>query len=375
MHPGCRIPSVVLVSSLVALSFCSAALADPVELKPVLLPYDESANKCTPPEGRNASIGFSRDNSRDFVTGIGQGLEKAAKDRGLSYSETNANSDAAKQVTDVTKLIAAGTGAVIATPVDPRVMTPQLLKLIEAGSYVGSIVAPPATTLVNAPQYRTGQTLAEEAAKYIASALGGRANVVLLTHDSLQFLASRFVAMRDVFKDNPDVRIVADISPAEVSEAGGYETMKLILAANTRVDVVLGADAVVLGALRALREAGKDRADQFLGGIDGDPEAVEEIRRGGAYKASVALSPPVFGYALGWFAADWLEGKSVPQAVDIQPFALNSRNMDRYEADLADPGAVFRDPERRRTYLSFYGNICAVTADNYLDYPWSSEGS
>lgn len=373
MRPGCRIKSVVLVASVVA--FCSPALADNIEPKPVLLPYDESASSCAPPEGRTPSIGFTRDNGRDFLTGIGQGLQKAAADRGLSYTEANANSDAARQATDVTALIAAGTGAVIAAPVDPRVMAPHLLELIGAGSYVGSIVAPPATTLVNAPQYRTGQTLAEEAANYINTALGGRANVVLLTHDSLQFLAARFVAMRDVFKDNPDVRIVADISPAEVSEAGGYETMKLILAANTRVDVVLGADTVVLGALRALREAGKDRPDQFLGGIDGEPEAVEEIRRGGPYKASVALSPPVFGYALGWFAADWLEGKSVPQAIDIVPFALNSRNMDRYQADLADPGAVFSDPERLRTYLSFYGNICTGNAGDYLDYPWSSEGN
>ena len=62
-----------------------------------------------------------------------------------------------------------------------------------------------------------------------------------------------------------------------MSEAGGYATMKLILAANAQVDVVLGADTVVLGALRALREAGKDRPRMFLGGIDGEPQAVAEI--------------------------------------------------------------------------------------------------
>jgi ribose transport system substrate-binding protein len=171
MRPGCRIKSVVLVASVVA--FCSPALADNIEPKPVLLPYDESASSCAPPEGRTPSIGFTRDNGRDFLTGIGQGLQKAAADRGLSYTEANANSDAARQATDVTALIAAGTGAVIAAPVDPRVMAPHLLELIGAGSYVGSIVAPPATTLVNAPQYRTGQTLAEEAANSSTPRLAG----------------------------------------------------------------------------------------------------------------------------------------------------------------------------------------------------------
>ena len=50
----------------------------------------------------------------------------------------------------------------------------------------------------------------------------------------------------------------------------------------------------------ALRDAGKDRPDQFLGGIDGEPEAVAEIKTGDSpYKASIALSSPVFGYAMG----------------------------------------------------------------------------
>ena len=183
------------------------------------------------------------------------------------------------------------------------------------------------------------------------------------------------VAMRDALKEMPGVRIAADISPATVNEQGGYDTMKLILAANADVDVVLGADTVVLGALRALREAGKARPDQFLGGIDGEPEAVAEIKRQDSpYKASVALSSPVFGYALGAFAADWLDGKSVPQGLDVLPFALTAENMAQYEADQLDPGAVYNDPVRRGAYLRMFGNICYDTRDQYLNFPWSSYG-
>jgi ribose transport system substrate-binding protein len=70
--------------------------------------------------------------------------------------------------------------------------------------------------------------------------------------------------------------------------------------AQPDIDVVLGTDTVVLGALAALREAGKDRPEQYLGGIDGEPKAIAEIKRAnGPYEASVALSSPVFGYALG----------------------------------------------------------------------------
>lgn len=78
-----------------------------------------------------------------------------------------------------------------------------------------------------------------------------------------------------------------------------------------------------------------------LGGIDGEAEAVAEIKRGDSpYKASISLASPVFSYALGQFAADWLDGKSVPQAMDILPIALTAQNMAQYERDVADPAAV-----------------------------------
>jgi ribose transport system substrate-binding protein len=101
---------------------------------------------------------------------------------------------------------------------------------------------------------------------------------------------------------------------------------------------------------------------------------VSEIKKGdGPYKASIALSSPVFGYAMGQYAADWLDGKSIPQAMDILPIALTKDNIAKYEADLADPAAAFKDPTRRAQYLSMYGNICYDTRDQYLNFPWSSE--
>ena len=88
---------------------------------------------------------------------------------------------------------------------------------------------------------------------------------------------------------------------------------------------------------------------------------------------SISLNSPVFGYAMGQHAADWLEGKQIPQAMDILPRALNNANVSAYEADLANPAAVFRDETRRNSYLKMYGNICYDTREKYLNFPWSSE--
>ena len=150
--------------------------------------------------------------------------------------------------------------------------------------------------------------------------------------------------------------------------------MQTILLAHPEIDVVLGADTVVLGAFNAdPREAGRVRPDQFFGGINGESEAVAEIKKGGPYKISISLASSVFGYAMGQHAADWLEGKSIPQAMDILPSALTAGNIVQYEVDLANPAAVFNDPKRRDAYLRMYGNICYDTRDQYVSFPWSSE--
>lgn len=342
---------------------------------PIRLPdHDAARPACGRPVGLQKKLVFVQDNRRDFMQGVGRGLEAAARARGLEYGVAFANNDPALMVRQVGGIVADKTGAIVVAPIHPPSLAPALKKVFAAGAYVGSIVAPPATSVLNAPQYLTGKVLAEAAADYIRSRLGGKAKVVLLTHDGLQFLAPRFTAMRDTLRALPGVTIVADISPATVDKDGGYRTMKTILLAQPTVDVVLGADTVVLGALAALREAGKARAEQFLGGIDGEPEAVVEIKKGGSpYKASISLASPVFGYAMGLHAADWLEGKSIPQAMDILPRALTIANIADYERDTANPGAVYADAARRAAYLKMYGNICFETRDQYINFPWSSE--
>ncbi len=313
-----------------------------------LPPFQAQATDCARPPNLARILAFAQDNEREFMQGVSRGLAAAARDRGLEFRRTVADSNGPRMIEQVQTLLASRVGGVVAAPVDAPSLTKSLQQVIWSGAYVGTIVPPPATTILNAPQYLTGKALGDAAASYIRGRLGGKAKVALLTHDSLQFLAPRFVAMRDSLRPLADVEIVADISPLTVNKAGGRATMRTILLAHPDIDVVLGADTVVLGALEALRDAGKARPDQFLGGIDGEPEAVAEIKSANSpYKASISLASPVFGYAMGQHAADWLDGKNIPQAMDILPKALNAENMAQYEADLANPGAVYADAGRR----------------------------
>jgi ribose transport system substrate-binding protein len=340
----------------------------------VFPPFDPDAPACSAPPGLMRTLAFVQENDRDFLEGVNHGLSLAAADRGLEYRRLLADSDAPKAAAEIRDLVEAKVGAMVATSSDPAVVSKDIQEAIWTGAYVGTVVPPPATLLLNAPQYQTGKVLADAAIGYIKGKLGGNAKVVLLTQDTMQYLAPRFQAMRDELSQLPGVTIVADIAPNPVTEQGGYDTMTTVLQAIPDIDMVLGADAVVLGALRALRDAKKDRPDQFLGGIDGEPQAITEIKSGNSpYKASIALNSPVFGYAMGQYGADWLDGKSVPQAMDILPIALTIDNLAAYEADLHNPAAAFSDPARRAYYLRMYGNICYDTRDQYVNFPWSSE--
>lgn len=375
-----RWPCALRVLSFAALTMTGLAIADAGEgpagltQRTVFPAFNPNAPACNAPPGLAKVLAFVQENDREFLHGVDRGLAMAAKDRGLEYRKAFANNDAIKAKEEIQSFLASKVGALVATSPDPAVVRHSLQEVIWSGGFVGSVVPPPATLLLNAPQYATGKALTDAAIKYINTRLGGKAAVVLLTQDALQFLTPRFEAMRDGLSKLPNVTIVADIAPRLVNKQSGFDTMNTILLANSDVDVVLGADTVVLGALQALRAAGRDRPDQFLGGIDGEPEAVSEIKKGnGPYKASIALSSPVFAYAMGQYAVDWLEGKSVPQAMDILPIALTNDNIAQYEADLANPAAAFLDPARRGAYLKMYGNICYDTRDQYVNFPWSSE--
>ncbi len=361
----------------VALMAIQAAAQDQpqgITKRRVFAPFQPDQPPCNKPPGLKSELAYVQENDREFLQGVSNGLSMAAHDRGLVYRRSLADNDVAKAIAEIEAFRAEKTGALVATSSDPSAVASRLQNVIWSGAFVGTVVPPPATLLLNAPQYETGKVLAEASIAYINSKLGGNAKVVLLTQDTMEYLTPRFEAMRDAFSKVPGVTIVADIAPNPVSKEGGFETMNTILAANPDIDVVLGGDAVVLGALQALRASGKDRPDQFLGGIDGEPEAVSEIRKpAGPFKASISLSSPVFGYAMGQFAADWLDGKSIPQAMDILPIALTGQNIDQYEADQKNPGAVYADPARKAEYLRMYGNICFDTRDQYVNFPWSSE--
>ena len=155
----------------------------------VFPPFNPDAPDCSRPVGLRKSLTFAQDNGRKFMQGVARGLELAAHDRGLAYEIEQADNKAAEMNQQVRKFIGSSGGALVISPVDSQSISAAIKQAIWSGAYVGSVVPPPAISLLNAPQYLTGKVLGDEAATYIKTRLKGKAKVVLLTHDQLQFLA------------------------------------------------------------------------------------------------------------------------------------------------------------------------------------------
>ena len=136
------------------------------------------------------------------------------------------------------------------------------------------------------------------------------------------------------------------------------------------IKVVLGGDTIVVGAYKALKDSGKLRDDMFLSGVDGDKEALELIKLGGAYKLSIAFAWTLMGYGLGQFGADWIEGKEVPRMIVAKGVQLGSpAAVNAFTGASADPASVFADRSRYETYLPLFGNVSHATRTTYWTKP------
>ena len=176
--------------------------------------FDPNAPACNAPPGLAKVLAFVQENEREFLQGVDHGLAMAAKDRKLAYRRVLADNDAGKAADEIRSFLGSKVGALVATSSDPSVVRHSLQEVIWSGAFVGTIVPPPATLLLNAPQYATGKALTDAAIQHINTKLGGIASVVLLTQDTMQFLTPRFEAMRDGLSKLPALRSSPTSPPA-----------------------------------------------------------------------------------------------------------------------------------------------------------------
>ncbi len=315
-------------------------------------------------------IAYANASSAQFLVALGDATKKAADDRGLEYLTAVADSNAARQVEQINTFLQRGVCGLGVMPAGGSAVDQAKLQAIQQGVAVFGVVAPKASQQLIGDQAAIGRKQAELAVEFIRENLGGRAKVVYF--NSVKVDPSQKIrhdaGIAVLRAAAPDIEVIVDtfggLSPDE-----GFKTMNSILQAHPDFEVLVGNDTALLGAQQAIRSAGREDQVKYIGGIDGDAQALEEIKKGGAYKVSLAVPYEVAGYGWGQHAADWIEGKSIPLVVALQVVALDSADaINRFRADMENPAPIYEDKERLPQFAKYLGSISYETRDGWVDY-------
>jgi ribose transport system substrate-binding protein len=329
-------------------------------------PFDPTAPAGAKPE-LPRRMGVALPAAAEIWTRADAATRQALEARGVDHVVANADGDSSRQVQQINSFFSRGVGAMMVFALDPATEKPLLLRGIKSGIGVFTGVLSPSTCQTVTDQYAFGLTWGKTVARYVRDRLAGSAQVVIFNEDNVPSLKPRHKGILEGLRAlGGGVRVVADetLQPAVTTQAG-FAAANTILSKNPGANVWIGADPGVLGALAALESKNNVTEETALFGTNGDSEALKEILKGGPFKGTFAFAIPALTYAMGQYAADWLEGKSIPQLIYAKPVYLNSSgSIEAYERDMRDPSAAFR--AGGANYYRLVGNISYETRNRYI---------
>jgi ribose transport system substrate-binding protein len=329
------------------------------ELEPFALGSAAGERPSLPPRLSLANV-----DSMNIYSLFAQGMRQACQDRGLTFAEVNAHGDPAKNAAQVQTFLQRGTGGLAMIPLGLQTQTPVMREALRAGCAVFGLSSAPATCQLLAHQYEVGKTHGAAAATWIREHLGGKAKVAYFNLDAVfPTLVPRHTGVMDALRALGGGVTLVDqgLGAGELTPGGGFKLVSSLLQAHPDINVIMGPDAFVLGAAKAVT-ATRNRTVRYISGVDGDAPVVTQVQRGGLMKATVGFPWKLWGYAAAQFTADWLEGKSIPQAIVAEGVLLDSpAAIEAFQAKQADPATYWKTD-----HVAFLGSISYETRHRWL---------
>lgn len=280
--------TVMVVGSLAG---CGSQTADATTAAPAAAPTEAAADTSAAEEapatekaaeGGEIVIGCTLQNlSEEFMTMLQGAMEIQLKNYdNVKLIINDAESQSDKQASQLDRFVAQGVDAVIISPVDADALASAVKTVVDAGIPVITCSADVSGDQGQVWVGSSNENGGEIEMKYVAEQLGGKGKIAILRGPLGAFAEQgRFAGYETVLKDYPDIEIVFD-------QTGNWqreEAMSLIenlLTAGTELDaVVCQNDGMALGALEAVKAAGKKDAI-IITGIDAIVDALDSIKAG-----------------------------------------------------------------------------------------------
>ena len=244
-----------------------------------------------------------------------------AERRGYEWVEGSANGDCEKQVQDIEGFVAAGVDAIVFLPlcgIDPYLPVVQSAK--DAGIVIVgySTAIPGGDSSIVYANIDGARAVAAEALRWLEEDFTGDPETfswALFTFDQCGMACTdRTDPIRQIITEATGV---APLEAESVAEASGLEATETFLQADPGLNMVIGInDAGALGAYQAfvaqIEQDGRDPGEIFVGGMDGQNEALELLAGAdeyGIYRVSGALILDQLGKAVADLPANILEGQ------------------------------------------------------------------
>lgn len=268
-----------------------------------------------------------------FFNDMQRGAEEAAKrlNVDLVVQAADREIDVDRQMQIVENLIQGGVQAIALTPSGSRELVPAVAKANAARIPVVIIdtrldekaskdAGAETASFIGSDNYEGGRL----AAQFVVEATKGHATVGVLEgipgHETGD---SRLRGFRDGIASSPDVRIVAS-QTANWERDQGFNVFQNMLQAHPEIDTVFACnDMMALGAVEAIRAAGKTGKIRVIGF-----DAVEDARKAiadGTMIGSIAQFPDEMGRVAVETAAHVLRGEPVEKDVKVRIELVRSK--------------------------------------------------
>lgn len=275
---GLRIAAAAAVS-LLALTGCStgdtptagsaAATAGPKQIKSIAL--------------------MVQDMSNPFFSAMTKGAKDAAAGLGATLNVQDAQLDVSTQNNQIDTFIQQGVSLIVVSAVNQDGIAPAIERAKAAGIIVVAVDTPAkgadAVVMTNAVQ------AGERSCTYLFDQMGKKGEVLLVDGTPIQTIIDRINGCKNVAKNYPDIKIVGQ-QASKNDRASGLAVTTDMLTAHPNVTGIFGMnDPSALGAVLAVTQAGKSGQIKVTG-VDGSPQAVDELKRDGSPFIGTATQNP-----------------------------------------------------------------------------------
>ena len=235
------------------------------------------------------TIGVSMSKFDDnFLTVLRNGMIDYGKTlNGVTLQVEDAQNDVAKQQSQIQNFIASGVTAIIVNPVDTdataalsKIAADAKIPLVYVNREPVNVDTLPDSQAFVASNEQESGTLE---AKEICRLLNGKGNAVVIMGElSNQAARMRTKDVHDVIAQEPctGIKIVQE-QTANWDRTQGSDLMTNWLSAGIDVDAVISNnDEMAIGAIQALKAAGKDLNKIVVGGVDATQDALAAMQAG-----------------------------------------------------------------------------------------------